>query len=249
MVKSFVRLQNTTLGFNPSRALTREVFRPWSRYNADPARSRFVHSVLGEIHKLAGVESGAAVNFLPLSGFWGTVSFTTPGAAPAPVPQWPTADYRIASDDYFRTMQIPVLRGRSFTSADTAQNPPVSIINATLAQRYFANQSAVGRLLTPDPGEFGKAPWLIVGVIGCVKHFGAAEAAQTKVYRPFTQDGFPLIAFTARTGQQPMAQANSMRQAIWTVDKDQAIFRVLSMEEAAWESSALRRISMIIFAF
>src|SRR2546427_7366766 len=146
-------------------------------------------------------------------------------------------------------MQIPILRGRSFPSPDTAQNPPVCIINATLAQRYFAGQDAVGRLLTPDPGEFGKTPWLIVGVIGDVKHFGAAEAAHPEVYRPFTQDGFPLIAFTARTGQQPMALANSMREAIWTVDKDQAIFRVLSMEEAAWESSALRRISMIIFAF
>src|SRR6266568_285899 len=249
MVKSFVRLQNTTLGFNPNHVLTMQVFLPRNRYKTDPERSRFVHDVLAEIHKLPGVESAAAVNFLPLSGFWGTVSFTTPGAAPAPVPQWPTADYRIASDDYFRTMQIPILRGRSFTSADTAQNPPMCIINATLAQRYFANQDAVGKLLTPDPGEFGKTPWLIVGVIGDVKHFGAAEAAHSEVYRPFTQDGFPLIAFTARTGQQPMALANSMRQAIWTVDKDQAIFRALSMEEAAWESSALRRISMIIFAF
>ncbi|HYL10549.1 MAG TPA: ABC transporter permease [Candidatus Acidoferrales bacterium] len=249
MIKSFVRLQNTSLGFNPGHVMTAQVLLPRSRYKTDPDRIRFVREVLAEMHKLPGVESAAAVNFLPLSGFWGTVSFTTPDAAPVAVSQWPSADYRIASDDYFRTMQIPILRGRSFTGADTAQNPPVCIINATLARRYFANQDAVGRLVTPDPNEFGKAPWLIVGVVGDVKHFGAAEAAHPEVYRPFTQDGFPLIAFTARTGQQPMALAGSLRQAIWTVDKDQAIFRELPMEEAAWESSALRRMSMIIFAF
>src|SRR5260370_17664637 len=104
------------------------------------------------------------------------------------------------------------------------------IINATLAQRYFADQDAVGRVLTPDPGEFGKAPWLIVGVIGDVKHFGAAEAAHSEVYRPFTQDGFPLIAFTARTGQQPMALANSMRQALCALAKDPPTFLARSPE-------------------
>jgi putative ABC transport system permease protein len=249
MIKSFAQVQNTSLGFNPGRVQTAQVLLPRSRYKTDPDRIRFVRDVLAEMHKLPGVESAGAVSFLPLSGFWGALSFTTPGAAPVPVSQWPEADYRIASEDYFHTMQIPILRGRSFTSADTPQNPPVCIINSTLAQRYFAGQDAIGKLLTPDPSDFGKAPWLIVGVIGDVKHFGAAEAAHAEVYRPFTQDGFPLVAFTVRTGQQPMALAGSMRQAIWAVDKDQAIFRELPMEEAAWESSALRRISMIIFAF
>jgi predicted permease len=249
MVKSFARLQNAGLGLNPDHVLTMQVFLPRNRYKTDPDRSRFVQQSLQAIQNVPGVQSAAAVNFLPLSGFWGTLSFNTPNAAPAPVPQWPKADYRIASQDYFQTMQIPVLRGRGFGTQDTQQSPLVCVINAALAQRYFAGQDPIGKMLTPDPGGFGATPWLIVGVIGDVKHFGAAEAVHPEVYRPFTQDGFPLIAFTVRTGPEPMALADAVRKAIWSVDKDQAIFRVLSMDEAASESSALRRVSMIVFAF
>jgi predicted permease len=249
LIKSFVRLQNAGLGFNPDHVLTMYTALPRNRYPDDPARSRFVQNALPRLTALPGVQSAAAVNFLPLSGFWGTISFQPPGAAPAPVPQWPSADYRIASADYFRTLQIPVLRGRGFTEQDTAQSPLVCVINQTLAQRFFANEDPVGKLLTPDPSGFGKVPFLIVGVIGDVKHFGAAEPTHPEVYRPFTQDGSPFVAFTLRTGPEPMSLADASRRAIWDVDKDLAITRVVSMEEAASESTALRRVSTSIFAF
>ena len=249
MIKSFLRLQRASLGFNPDHVLTMQVVLPQSRYHTDPERSRFVRDALSRIEPLPGVQSAGAVNFLPLSGFWGTLSFQTTPSATVPVTQWPQADYRIASTDYFRTMQIPVLRGRVFSTQDTAESPLVCVVNETLARQYFNGEDPVGRYLTPDPGGFGKKPFLIVGVITDVKHFGAAEPTHAEVYRPFTQDGFVLIAFAIRTKTEPMALADSVRNAIWSVDKDQSIFRVLPMEDAVAQSSALRRTSMAILAF
>jgi putative ABC transport system permease protein len=165
------------------------------------------------------------------------------------VAQWPIADYRIASTDYFRTMQIPLLHGRVFSEQDTPDSPLVCVVNQTFVQRYFNGEDPVGKYLIPDPGGFGKKPFLIVGVIADVKHFGAAEPTHAEVYRPFTQDGFPLVAFTIRTKTEPMALADSARNAIWSVDKDQSIFRVLPMDDAVAQSSTLRRTSMVILAF
>ena len=249
MIKSFIRLQGSSLGFNPNHVLSLQTFLPRTRYKTDPDRSRFAQSVLDQLKTVPGVQSAGAVNFLPLSGFWGTVSFQTPGMPPAPVAQWPAADYRIASKDYFSTMQIPVLRGRGFTDQDTPQSQLVCIINQTFAQRFFPHEDPVGKFVTPDPDGFGKVPFQIIGVIGDVKHFGAAETTHAELYRPFTQDGFPLIAFTVRTGNDPMAVADAARRAVWSVDKDQAISRVLSMDEAASQSEALRRISTVVLGF
>jgi len=249
MIKSFLRLERASLGFNPDRVLTMQVILPKSRYHTDPERSRFVHDALARIETLPGVESAGAVNYLPLSGFWGDLSFQTAASTPAPVAQWPRADYRIASNDYFRTMQIPLVRGRTFNQQDTAESQLVCLINETLARRYFPGVDPVGKFLTPDPNGFGKKPFLIIGVIGDVKHFGAAEDTHAEVYRPFTQDGFPLIAFTVRTGTDPMALADSVSNAVWSVDKDQAIFRVLAMDDAVAQSVTLRRTSMAVLAF
>ncbi|HKD90516.1 MAG TPA: ABC transporter permease [Terriglobales bacterium] len=249
MIKSFARLQQTSLGFNPDHVLTMQLFLPRNHYPKDPERMRFVEQVLTAIKPLPGVQSAGAVNFLPLTGFWGTLPISTPNAPPAPVPQWPTADYRIASDDYFRTMQIPLLRGRFFNSSDAATSQLVCVVNEEFTRRFFPGQDAIGKFVMSDPDQFGKTSWEIVGVIGNVKHFGAAEPAHAELYRPFSQDGFPLVAFTVRTAQDPLALADSARQAIWNVDKNLAITRVISMDDAASQSTALRRISMVILGF
>jgi putative ABC transport system permease protein len=247
MIKSFTRLQETSLGFNPDHVLTMQAFLSRTHYKTDPERSRFVQDTVNHIAQVPGVESVGAVNYLPLSGFWGTLSFSLPGDTPAPVAQWPEADYRLATNDYFRTMQIPILRGRGFTDQDTAQSQLVCIINATMARKFFPGRDPIGTLLTADPSVFGNKPFLIVGVIGDVKHFGPAEEVHPEVYRPFSQDGYPLVAWTVRTRPDPMSLAEPVRQAIAKVDSRQSIFRVMSMEEAAADTTAVRRVSAMIF--
>jgi predicted permease len=249
MIKSFARLHDVPLGFNPDHVLTMQVSLPRTHYKTDSEQSHFVEDVLERMAGIPGVMAAGAVNFLPLSGFWNVVSFNPPGASPAPVAQWPEADYRIASNDYFRAMQIPILRGRGFASHDLAQGQPVCLINATMARRFYGGQDPVGTLLTLDPEAFGKAPRLIIGVAGDVKHFGAAEDTHPEIYLPFSQVGSSLIAFTVRTERAPVTLTSLMREAIWSVDKNQAISRVLTMEEAVSQSSALRRTGTAVFVF
>jgi putative ABC transport system permease protein len=117
-----------------------------------------------------------------------------------------------------------------------------------MARRFWPNQNPVGQRINPDPAMFQKTSWEIAGVVADVKHFGVAEPTHPTIYRPFAQESFPLMAFTMRTQVPPMSLAEGIRQAIWSVDKDQPILKVITMDEAAAESITLRRISMILLA-
>jgi predicted permease len=249
MIKSFARLQASSLGFNPDQVLTMQVTLPRSHYRTDTDRRRFVDEVITRMSALPGVASAAAVNYLPLSGFWDILAFKPPNEPPAPVAQWPQADSKIASRDYFRTLQIPLLRGRGFGPEDVAEGQAVCLVNATLARRFFGDRDPVGQSIGVDPDAVGKTFLLIIGVVGDAKHFGAAEDARPEVYRPFSQAGSALIAFTIRTEREPTALAASARDAIWSVDAAQAITRVLTLAEAASQSTALRRTGTVVFVF
>jgi putative ABC transport system permease protein len=246
MIKSFARLQASPLGFNPDRVLTMHVTLPRTRYRTDADRRRFVNEAIARMRAVPGVTSAAAVNFLPLSGFWDTLAFKPPHEPPAPVAQWPQADSKIASEDYFRTLQIPILRGRGFGPQDVAEGQAVCLINGTLARRYFPGRNPVGLSIDVDPDAVGTGSLLVIGVVADAKHFGAAEQARPEVYRPFSQAGFPIIAFAVRTDREPMTLVDPVREAVWSVDSAQAITRVLTLADAASESTALRRTGTVV---
>jgi predicted permease len=245
MIKSFARLVRGDLGLNPGHVLTMEAFLPHYKYAGGSARRNFVHNALERIKTLPGVQSCAVINFLPLGGFWGTVNFLVEGR-PVPKPaDEPEADNRIVTPGYFKTMAIPLVRGRDFTETDSKNAPHVAVINRMLAARYWPNSNPVGKRL--NLGTPGKPDWWqIVGVMGDVKTFGLEKATHLAIYRPFAQTPFPLIAFTVRTGPRPLSLASSVKRAIWQVDKDQALFKVVTMKQLAAESVSLRRVSMLL---
>jgi putative ABC transport system permease protein len=238
MIRSFVRLRQGNLGFDPHNVLTMQIFLPPEKY----AKTRvFVERALPRIEALPGVESAGLVNFLPLSGFNGRTSFAIRGQPLPPPGQELYADNRVASPNYFRAMRIPILKGRPFTDRDDAHSSPVVIINENLARRYFPNEDPIGKRLSMGPTVYE-----IVAVVGDVKHHGLGAETNPEVYRPFEQFPFPLLAFVVRTATDPAILANAVRKEIWAADKDQPIFRVLTMEQAASESVGLRRVSMVL---
>jgi len=248
MIRTFLRLAGSSLGFNPDQVLTAQLLLPGTKYPQLEDRVRFLNEALSRITALAGVESAGAVGFAPLSGFWGSTSFSIEGQ-PAPRSEaLPHADFNVVSPSYFRTMQVPLLVGRDFAASDTASAPEVVLINQNLARQLWPNQNPVGKHLSPDPAMFGKTTWEIVGVVGDQKHFGVAEPTHATIYRPFAQESFPLITFALRTQVPPLTLAKAVRQAIWSVDKDQPISKIITMNEAAAESVTLRRVSMILLA-
>jgi putative ABC transport system permease protein len=245
MIKSFWRLQHADLGLNAQNVMTMEVQLPDYKYDKPQKRDVFVQSVMSRVESLPGVQSAGAINFLPLTGFWGTSTFTIEGQ-PIPAPgQEPEADNRVVTQNYFRTMGMRLLKGREFTDRDNADAAHVAILNESASRRFFPNEDPIGKRI--NVGDASNPNWTeIVGVVNDVKAFGLEEKTHADLYRPFGQASFPLIAFAVRTAGDPTSMTTAIRDAIWAVDKDQPVFKVVSMEQLAAESVTLRRVSMLL---
>jgi putative ABC transport system permease protein len=245
MMRSFVRLTGGDLGLSPDHVLAGEIFISWDKYPKPDQWRTFVHAAMRRLAELPGAKSVAAVNFLPLTGFWGMKTFTVVGR-PRPLPgREPQADDHIVTPGYFSTMEIPLIAGRVFTDADRDASVKVAGINKTLARRLFPSEDPIGKQL--DLGDKDHPDlWQIVGVVGDVKTFGLEKETHSDIYRPFDQAPSPMMAFVLRTEPEPGSLANGLKQSIWSVDKDQPIFKLVTMEELARESVTLRRVSLIL---
>ncbi len=244
MMKSFRQVYGQDLGFRPDPVLALEVFLPQNRYPGDqPERqTHFVFQTISRLQRIPGVSTASATNFLPLTGFWGSIDFTIEGDSRQPESIEPNADNRMISPGYFSTMEIGFVRGRDFTDADRSGAERVAIINTTFARRYFRDQDPINKVL--QLGDAGQPErWRIVGEVSDVKSFGPEQVAHAELFRPLAQATFPLLAFVIRTTGDPAALLKASEQAIWDVDKDQPVFDAMPMRTLAAQSIALRRTS------
>jgi predicted permease len=249
VVASFQKVINADLGFQPDRVLSLQLFLPPDRYpETDPTKRRqFVEAVEKKLNALPGVKSAGTINFLPLSGFWGTSSFLLRGQAPPKEGQAPEADNRVITPGYLRTMGIPLLRGRNFTDADRSGGLQVAMINQTMSRQYFKDRDPVGEELnlgTSDKPDW----WQIVGVAGDVKAFGQDQPTHSDIYRPFDQLPFPLVAFSLRTQTDPASMVKSAEQAMWSVDPNLPVLKAIPMDLLANQTLAVRRASSALIS-
>ncbi len=251
VVASFQKVTNSDLGFKPDHVLSLQLFLPPDRYPSENPmkRRQFVEQVEKRMNALPGVQSAGVVNFLPLTGFWGTTSFLLRGQTAQKQDQAPEADNRIVTPGYLRTMGIPLLRGRNFTDADRDGSVQVVMINQTLSKLYFKGREPIGEELnlgTADKPDW----WQIVGVTGDVKAFGQDQATHADIYRPFDQLPFPLVAFTLRTETDPASMIKSAEEAMWSVDPNLPVLKAIPMDLLAGQTLAVRRASSsLISAF
>jgi len=244
LLRSFARLLEVNLGFQPQNLLTMQVSLPTSKYGTPEQRRAFYEQALGQIRALPGVVSAGAVSNLPLSGAMTSSGFTIEGHQTMQRELYP-ADPRSASSEYLQTMSIPLLRGRYFTERDRAGAPEVVIIDEVLARRYFPNEDPLGkRLAVEGPG------WReIVGIVGQIKYKGLDVDYQGQLYFPHAQDpwrGMYRMNLVVRTTAEPMSLVSAVRGAIQRVDKDQPVYRVMAMEQLVADSVAQRRFSMFL---
>ncbi|HMD77169.1 MAG TPA: ABC transporter permease [Terracidiphilus sp.] len=249
VVASFQKVINADLGFQPDHVLSLQLFLPPDHYpDTDPTkRRRFVQEVENRLNELPGVESAGTINFLPLSGFWGTSGFLLRGQAPPKEGQAPEADNRIITPGYLRTMGIKLLRGRNFTDADRAGSAHVAMINQTMAKQFFKGKDPIGEEL--NLGSLDKPDWWeIVGVTGDVKAFGQDQPTHLDMYRPFDQVPFPLVAFTLRTKTDPASMVKSAEEAVWYVDPNLPVLKAIPMNLLASQTLAVRRASSALIS-
>ena len=237
-VRSFIRLQRVTTGFDPEHVVTVGLNPPAARYPTPRQRADFYEQTVNALRAIPGVDLAGATSRLPLAPGNSSRGLNIPGV-PANVPTG--ANYRTASPDYFRAMGIPLLRGRVFTDGDREDRPLVAVVSVSLAQRFWPNQDPIGAHFSIDEPEI-----TIVGVVGDV-HAASLEApARPTVYVPYRQDAFPFMTFVLRTTAAPAAIAGAVRQAIWQIDREQPVGDLKTMDAQLSQSLSRRRFGVTL---
>ncbi len=229
LIRSFVRLRSTDPGFHPDGLLTFRLLLGGSRNASPDRRISFVHQVDDRMAVLPGVQAVGGVNWLPLSGLYGGTMFTVEGQPALPADQRPTGAIRSVTPSYFRAMGIPLIAGRDFTDADTAQSPPVIVVNQTIAKRFWPQgQPLGGHLLLQDVGNGRLAE--IVGVVGDVKLDRIENEDWPTIYGPYPQLPFVTMVMVLKTAGSALSLAPTVEREIHQLDPDQPVADVLSME-------------------
>lgn len=227
MVKSAIRLLQVNPGFNPEKMLLMSVTATGKKYEAPEAAAAFQQQLLERAAAVPGVRGVAAIDVVPLTG--GNTSAGYAAGRPVPPPDEMTEfNYRTTSDNYFQVMEIPLLQGRHFSVQDNPKSPGVIIVNQTLAQRMFPDQSAVGQRIVSS----GSAPetYEIVGVVGDERINGLAAPIKPVVYRPYSQEPDNSAVLLVRTTADPLNLAETIRRECLAVEPGLVIFFTRSLE-------------------
>ena len=252
LLRSFLRIEQTPLGFQPQGVLTFRVIPRGQKYSTLPQRAAFYRQVLERIDALPGVNSAAAVTFIPLTFVRHSKGFTIEGRPPIAPGEIPMAGYDVVTPAYFAAMRIPLAAGRDFTWSDTPETQLVILINEAMAKTYWPHEDPLGKRLRQGGPDDYKLPWLtIAGVVGDIREYDPLTPPRPTMYFPITQ--FPdwggiLRDWVARTAGDPLTAASPVRSAIWSVDKDLAVTRVRTMEEVRSLSIASQRLNLLLFA-
>ncbi|MBC7930128.1 MAG: ABC transporter permease [Rubrivivax sp.] len=239
LVKSVVKLLSVDPGFDTENVLTMRVTLPSAKYREDPKVAAFYEQAIERLRATPGVTAAGVVSQLPLGGSNTGTSFVIEGREPAQPGGGMGADNRAISEDYFRLMNIPVMRGRGITADDRAEQPGAVVVGETLARRYFAGEDPVGKRIREDAPD---SPWFtIVGVVGDVRHFGLDREPTPMLYYSYRQSPERSMVLTARASSDAEGLTNAARQAVLAVDKDQPVHEVRTMRQAVGESVMFQR--------
>ena len=235
-------------GFETSQLLTMQVQASGSRFD-DESTHRFFARSLEAVRQLPGISTAAFTSQLPLSGDLDDGYGVRFESSVTENPEDSMGAFRYAvSPGYLETMGIPLLRGRLLNSHDTADTPPVALISESLAKSKFQDRDPIGQRLRLGAND---GPWsTVVGVVGDVRQTSLTVSQTNAVYMTTTQ--WLLFADRAlwlvvRAKGEPVELAPAIRQAIWSVDKDQLIVRVATMDQRLASSAAERRFALILF--
>jgi putative ABC transport system permease protein len=247
LIKSFWQLQKVDPGFKPDNALTVSVTLPRSKYQEETQQIAFFQQLLEKLGALPGVQAAGATNSLPLGGDT-VLAFEIQGRPPLPPGAGQSTNFYAVSDDYFKAMGIPLLRGRLLNQRDLRDSPHVAVINETMAKRMFPNEDPIGKRLTFDTGENNPDWFEIVGIVGDVKQYGLDQATTMQTYEPFTQQPQSSMRLVVRTAGDPTEQSAAIRNAVLELDKEQPISNIRTLADYLSTSIAQQQFSMMLLA-
>jgi putative ABC transport system permease protein len=255
LLKSYARVQNIDPGFDRRNILTAELDlsetkypqRGSDNYNHGAAMTNFWNEALRRVQQLPGVEAAGLTVVLPLSGSNTDSSFAIEGRELRPSEPGPDEELRIVTADYFRVLRTPLLRGRFFSEGDNVDAPGVAIINDALAKKYWLNEDALGKRITFSDTRKPDVKWLtIVGIVRSIRHRGLDVDPAPEYYLPLAQRPQSSMILAVRSVQDSRGLASAIRREIQSIDPDQPIANVRTLENVTADSVAPRRMSMVL---
>jgi predicted permease len=247
LVRSMARLGAVPLGFETSRVVAARINLPPAHYPDAVSRLGFFEELERRLAARPGIEAVAFANALPLRGGWST-GIEVEGRPASSAREGNQADAQAVSPGYFRTLGIPLLRGRGFERGDREGAPYVALVN----EEYVRRHSPGGRVLGTRFRRGRRAPWVeVVGVVGALHREGPHEERTPQIYLPAAQHGiYPvrLADLALRGSTAPDALAGLLRSEVEALDAEQPISRVMSLDEALERGAAGRRFGLALFA-
>jgi predicted permease len=247
LIKSFARLQDVDPGFSSDRVLTAQLALPDRRYPDANARRAFWARLLEKVGTLPGVTAAGLTSNVPFSGTGASGSYSIVGYTPPQGDAQPHGRQQVVGGDYFRALQIPLVTGRTFTDADSADAPPVVVIDQYLINRYFRDRSPVGQQIRR--GGPNSPAITIVGVVGTVNSIDLAQpVTKERLYYPVAQQALRSMALVVKTQLDPQTLVSQVRAAVASIDSEQPVADVRTIDE--WRARSLegRRSPMLLLA-
>ena len=241
LMRSFVNVRAVNPGFQPNNVLALHLAVDRASHGStDPEVWRYLQRLIDRVQSTPGVQSAAVVNRLPLGGQTQTLVIEFKDHD-SPI----NIDSRSASPNYFRTLGIPILAGRAFREDETADRPPVGIIDERLARRIFGNESPLGKCFRISIAA--GMPWVeVVGVAGHVRHEALDRDPRPQVYWPYAQRTQDRLAMVIQTAGDPASMTPAIRAAIRDVDPNQPVYDVNPMPAFIARTLLAQRMSLVL---
>ncbi len=241
LAQTFLRLRGVDPGFRPDHILSMTIVLSEPKYPEARSRAAYFQHVIERLRALSGVAAVGANAMLPLTQFRMTYSGLEIEGQTAPAP----GEYRflrcgIVNGDYFRAMGIPLKKGRSFTDDDQAGEPEVALVNESFARRYFPHADPIGKRLGS-----GKDAMTIVGVVGD-ERLAVESPAEVQIYRCYLQAGAGVMSLAVRTHGDPAKLAGAVRSAVLSVDRDQPLYSLMTLDQRLADSLRPQRLNMLL---
>jgi putative ABC transport system permease protein len=242
LLRTFLRLRTQDPGFRPEHVLTVSIDLPSSRYADAAGNHRFYQQLTERVGTLPGVTAVGAASDIPWTGYDENSGFQISGHPTAPEDE-PEARYHFVTPGYFQAIGTPLLAGRFFSAADTPDSPPVVLVNAALARRYFPGETAVGKRLD----LWGTENMQIVGVVGDVKDTPMDHEAKPAFYWNDWQVPARDRRFLAvRSNGDPALLAASVRSEVLGLDKDLPVSDVRTLDDVSGAANSAARFTLLL---
>ena len=245
LIRSLGRLQSVDPGFNPKNLLTMRVNLPVRKYDSDRKRIDFFHQVLEGIRALPGVEAAGATNFLPFAGPHAGTLVEIEGHPKLPPGEGLVTGSCVTDVNYFAAMQIPLKRGRLFTEQEAIEMRHVVVINEAFVRKNFPNEDPLGKRVTIYMKD-ENVPSEIIGIVGDNKHMGLDRESEPMAYWPHSELAYPFMTLVIRTPRDTAGIASAARKVIQTLDAEQPVADVRTIESLLADSVARARFNTLL---